>query len=141
MRRLHLEAAAASGRPFAPPDRGGGFRARQSTVIAIHGRSLMSRILAYTSPALGHLYPLTPILDELPRRGHDISLRTIESQGKLLLGRGFNASPISPKIETVEHYDCRPRHSLEALIHVMSIFSARARAGARHLLHAIAEGG
>src|SRR5258708_30424446 len=98
MRRLHLEAAAASGRPFAPPDRGGGFRARQSTVIAINGRSLMSRILAYTSPALGHLYPLTPILDELRPPGHDIALRPIESQVKLALGPGVNAAPISPTI-------------------------------------------
>lgn len=25
----------------------------------------MARVLAYTSPARGHLYPLVPILDEL----------------------------------------------------------------------------
>jgi len=99
----------------------------------------MSRILAYTSPALGHLYPLTPILDELRRRGHDISLRTIESQVKLELGRGFNAAPISPKIETVEHDDWRARNPREALIHVMSIFSARARYEVPDLQQAIAE--
>ena len=57
---------------------------RQQTEIA-HGRaarpvdakSLMARILAYTSPARGHLYPLTPILDELRGRGHDIAVRTL----------------------------------------------------------------
>ena len=37
----------------------------------------MVRILAYTSPAAGHLFPITPILDELSRRGHQISLRTL----------------------------------------------------------------
>jgi len=87
----------------------------------------MSRILAYTSPALGHLFPVTPILDELHRRGHEISVRTIESQVPLALGRGFHAAPISPKIETVEHDDWRARNPREALIHVMSIFSARAQ--------------
>ena len=34
----------------------------------------MSRVLAYTSPARGHLYPLTPILLELRDRGHDVSV-------------------------------------------------------------------
>ncbi len=33
----------------------------------------MARILAYTSPARGHLFPLTPILDELRARGHEIA--------------------------------------------------------------------
>ena len=37
----------------------------------------MARILAYTSPARGHLFPLTPILGELRRRGHEIVLRTL----------------------------------------------------------------
>src|SRR5258708_40063228 len=99
----------------------------------------MSRILAYTSPALGHLYPLTPILDELHRRGHDISLRTIESQVPLARSRGFRAAAISPKIETVEHDDWRARNPREALVHVMSIFSARARYEVPDLQQAIAE--
>jgi MGT family glycosyltransferase len=99
----------------------------------------MSRILAYTSPALGHLYPVTPILDELRRRGHEISLRTIGSQVPLALSRGFHAAPISPKIETVEHDDWRARNPREALIHVMSIFSDRARYEVPDLQQAIAE--
>ena len=36
----------------------------------------MSRILVYTTPARGRLFPVTPILDELRRRGHKIALRT-----------------------------------------------------------------
>lgn len=99
----------------------------------------MSRILAYTSPALGHLYPVTPILDELRRRGHAISLRTIESQVPLALSRGFHAAPISPKIETVEHDDWRAGNPRQALVHVMSIFSARARHEVPDLQRAIIE--
>jgi hypothetical protein len=48
----------------------------------------MSRILAYTTPARGHLFPVTPILDELHRRGHEIALRTLASQVPLMRDRG-----------------------------------------------------
>lgn len=40
----------------------------------------MTRILAYTSPGRGHLFPLTAILDELHRRGHHIRLRTLADE-------------------------------------------------------------
>ena len=34
----------------------------------------VSRLLAYTSPARGHLYPVVPILAELGGRGHETVL-------------------------------------------------------------------
>jgi hypothetical protein len=40
----------------------------------------MPRILASTSPAAGHLFPLTPILDKLADRGHQVSVRTLAAQ-------------------------------------------------------------
>ena len=40
----------------------------------------MPRILAYTSPAAGHLFPLTPILDKLADRGHQVTVRTLAAQ-------------------------------------------------------------
>jgi hypothetical protein len=55
----------------------------------------MSRVLAYTSPARGHLFPLTPILDELRSRGHDVAVRTLASQVELMRTRGFAAGPSS----------------------------------------------
>ena len=67
----------------------------------------MARILAYTSPAAGHLFPLTPILDELSRRGHQIALRTLASQVPLMKTRGFEAAPISAQVEAVGHDDWR----------------------------------
>jgi UDP:flavonoid glycosyltransferase YjiC (YdhE family) len=45
------------------------------------------KVLAYTSPARGHLYPIVPILLELQRRGHEIALRTLASHGARTLGR------------------------------------------------------
>lgn len=98
----------------------------------------MSRVLAYTSPARGHLYPITPILDELGRRGHEISLRTLESEVPLALGRGFRAAPISPDIEGIEHDDWRARNPRAALVHAMRVFTARAQYEVPDLRQAIA---
>ena len=59
----------------------------------------MARILAYTSPAAGHLFPLTPILDELAGRGHQIAVRTLAAQVPLMQAHGFAAAPISEQVE------------------------------------------
>lgn len=99
----------------------------------------MSRILAYTSPARGHLFPVTPILDELRRRGHEISVRTLASQAPMMRSRGFKASQISPDIEAIEHDDWRARNSREGLDHTVRVFVARARHDAPDLRSAIAE--
>ena len=39
----------------------------------------MATILAYTSPGLGHLFPISALLTELSRRGHKIHLRTLST--------------------------------------------------------------
>ena len=62
----------------------------------------MARVLAYTSPARGHLFPVTPILDELHGRGYRIALRTLDSQVERMCARGFDAAPIDPAIERIE---------------------------------------
>jgi UDP:flavonoid glycosyltransferase YjiC (YdhE family) len=99
----------------------------------------MSRVLAYTSPGRGHLYPITPILDELHRRGHEISLRTLESEVPVALSRGFHAAPISPQIEAIEHDDWRARNPRAALVRAIRIFTARAKFEVPDLRQAIAE--
>jgi len=48
------------------------------------------KILAYTSPARGHLFPLVPILDELSSRGHKVAVRTLASEVPMLRERGFD---------------------------------------------------
>jgi len=63
------------------------------------------KVLAYTSPARGHLFPLMPILDELSSRGHELSVRTLASQVPMLRERGFDAKPISADVEAIEHDD------------------------------------
>lgn len=98
----------------------------------------MARILAYTSPARGHLYPLTPILDELHRRGHDISVRTLASEVPLMRSRGFEAEPISSSVETLVHDDWRGKNPRQALAIAVSGFCARAEYDAADLEQAIA---
>lgn len=75
----------------------------------------MARILAYTSPARGHLFPLTPILDELKARGHVIALRTLHSELDLMRARGFEAEAISAAIEDRQHDDWRAGSPQKAL--------------------------
>jgi len=98
----------------------------------------MARILAYTSPARSHLFPLTPILDELHRRGHQIVLRTLASQVALMQARGFDAGPISAQVEAIEHDDWRARNPLQSVRQNARVFCARARHDAPDLTQAIA---
>jgi MGT family glycosyltransferase len=99
----------------------------------------MARILAYTSPGRSHLFPLTPVLDELHRRGHEIALRTLASQVPMMQARGFDVAPIDPRIETIEHIDWRARNPLHSLHLNANVFCARAEHDAPDLQRAIAE--
>jgi MGT family glycosyltransferase len=99
----------------------------------------MSRVLAYTSPARGHLFPLTPILDELLRRGHEISVRTLASEVPLMRGRGFAAEPISAHVEGIPLDDWHSRSPQRALAASVRGFCARAEYDAPDLTAAIRE--
>jgi MGT family glycosyltransferase len=97
----------------------------------------MSRVLAYTSPARGHLFPLTPILDELHARGHEVVVRTLAGGVDLMASRGFSAAPIRPAIEGIEHDDWRARTPQAALRRSVETFCARAAHDAPDLIRAI----
>jgi MGT family glycosyltransferase len=97
------------------------------------------KVLAYTSPARGHLYPLVPILDELARRGHAVAVRTLSSEVALMAERGFDAAPIAPAIEAIEHDDYHGRTAGAKLKRGMATFGARAEHEVTDLRGAIAE--
>ena len=99
----------------------------------------MTRILAYTSPGRSHLFPLTTILDELHRRGHQIMLRTLASQVPLMRARGFDAAPIAAEIERIEHDDWRTSNPLRSVRLNAAVFAARAKHDGPDLEQAIAE--
>jgi MGT family glycosyltransferase len=84
------------------------------------------KVLAYTSPARGHLYPLVPILDELARRGHTIAVRTLASQVPLVREHGFAAEAISPAIEAIEHDDYLANGPQRKLKRGIAVFASRA---------------
>jgi MGT family glycosyltransferase len=99
----------------------------------------MSRILAYTSPARGHLFPITPILDELHARGHEIVLRTLASQADLMRSRGFDTAPLDPVVEGIETDDYLARTPLGAQKRAMRMFCRRAEHDAADLQRAIGQ--
>jgi MGT family glycosyltransferase len=86
----------------------------------------MARILAYTSPARGHLFPITPILDELSSRGHRIALRTLASEVERMRSRGFEVEPIDEAIEQNRHDDYLARTPQGALKRALRTFARRA---------------
>ena len=99
----------------------------------------MARVLAYTSPARGHLYPLTPILGELRQRGHEVAVRTLASEVQLMRDQGFTAAPISERVEAIRHDDWQASNPRSALAHSVATFVARSEHDALDLHDAIAD--
>ena len=85
------------------------------------------KVLAYTTPARGHLFPLVPILDELAARGHEIALRTLASETGAMERRGFATRPIAPEIEAIEHDDYLAKTPPGRINRAIRVFGARAR--------------
>lgn len=99
----------------------------------------MATVLAYTSPAIGHLYPMTPLLLELRRRGHDVHLRTIDSHIDRLLALGVKAEAIDPGIGALDANDWKATNPRDALVESVRTFSDRAVIDGPDLAQAIGE--
>jgi MGT family glycosyltransferase len=99
----------------------------------------MPRILAYTSPAKGHLFPLTPILDALVERGHEVHLRTLASEVPRMNARGVQTAAIDARIEACVMGDWRARSPQQALSLAVRTFCDRAPHDAADLQRAIAD--
>lgn len=56
----------------------------------------MTKILAFTSPAKGHLYPVAPVLAELVSRGHDVTVLTLPGSEPALRPFGFTVRELPP---------------------------------------------
>jgi MGT family glycosyltransferase len=99
----------------------------------------MSTIYAFTTPARGHIYPLTPILLELRRRGHDVRVWTLSSEIEALAGLGLDAEPIDPAIEALPVNDWEAKNESEAVENTFGTFLKRAPHEVADLQRAIAE--
>lgn len=86
----------------------------------------MAVILAYTSPALGHVYPLAALLRELAGRGHEVHLRTMASQLSAMREAGLHTEVIDPRIEAVEGQDWLARNALGVLKRSIDVLCRRA---------------
>ena len=87
----------------------------------------MATILAYTSPALGHVLPISALLSELSRRGHDIHLRMYSAGIEIGQRLGFEADAIDPRIEALEHDDWKASSTPAALKRAFATFGRRAQ--------------
>ena len=85
----------------------------------------MSRYLAYTSPARGHLYPLVPTLLELRDRGHEIHVRTLASEVAALRAVGLDAEAIAAEIEEIPLADFEGATPEEGLAKALATFASR----------------
>ena len=99
----------------------------------------MARILAYTSPAIGHLFPLVPVLLELAERGHEVHVRTLANRVDLVREQGLAAEPIDPHVEAVTHV-LDPGGSRAGLEAAGDVFARRAAFDGPDLARAIEEG-
>lgn len=98
----------------------------------------MIRLLAYTSPARGHLYPVVPIMAELVGRGHRASLYTLAGELDHLAPLGIEGLAIDSSIEAIQIEDWRERSPLGAIRSVMRTFIERSAHEAPDLRRAIA---
>ncbi|GAA1432031.1 glycosyltransferase [Mycobacterium cookii] len=86
----------------------------------------MATILAYTSPALGHLLPTGALLSELARRGHAIHLRTLSTGVEIGQRLGFTTEAIDPRIEEIELDDWTATNPVASLKISVEVFGSRA---------------
>lgn len=97
------------------------------------------RILAYTSPARGHLTPMVGPLLELRRRGAEVHLRTLAAGVEGARAAGLEAAPISPAIEAVVHDDHEARVQLTSGARSFATLRRRAEHEVPDLEAALAE--
>ncbi len=86
----------------------------------------VATILAYTSPALGHLLPMSALLSELSSRGHRVHVRTLSTGVEIGRELGFAADAIDPRIEAIEVGDQEAANPRVALRRGVATFGRRA---------------
>ncbi len=84
------------------------------------------RVLVYTSPARGHLYPIVPIAAALARRGHRASVCTLSGELAHLPPLGVEGLAIDATVERNQVRDWLERSPLRSKLSVMRTFLERA---------------
>jgi len=85
------------------------------------------RILAYTSPARGHLNPMMGPLLELAARGAEVHVRTLASEVPAVRNAGLECEPIDPRIEAIEMDDHAAKSQVAAGERAFEVWARRAK--------------
>jgi UDP:flavonoid glycosyltransferase YjiC (YdhE family) len=85
------------------------------------------RILAYTSPARGHLNPMMGPLLELAARGAEVHVRTLSSQVSAVRDAGLACEPLDPRIEALEMDDHNAKSQVAAGERAFEVWARRAK--------------
>jgi UDP:flavonoid glycosyltransferase YjiC (YdhE family) len=85
------------------------------------------KVLAYTSPARGHLNPMMGPLLELARRGAEVHVRTLASGVAAVRAAGLQCERIDPRIEAIEMDDHSARTQVGAGKRAFGVWARRAR--------------
>jgi UDP:flavonoid glycosyltransferase YjiC (YdhE family) len=84
------------------------------------------KLLAYTSPSRGHLYPLLGILAELVSRGDNCVACTLSDELGHVRALGATGLAIEPRVERIELEDWRARSPRSAIRSALETFGERA---------------
>ncbi len=97
------------------------------------------RVLAYSSPARGHLHPMMPALLELRSRGAAVAVRTLSTALGSVRDAGIEAAPIDPAIERIDLDDHAQRSQIKAGARAYEVWGRRAAYEVEDLRRAIAD--
>ncbi|MFI0432784.1 MAG: glycosyltransferase [Candidatus Nanopelagicales bacterium] len=86
----------------------------------------MSRILIYTSPARGHLYPIMDTAIALRDAGHDVIVQTLPDERDVVLAAGLEHRAISPEVCRLTLADYTGSNPLAQLRRTLDCWSQRA---------------
>ncbi len=99
----------------------------------------MSTILAYTSPAAGHAFPLVPGLLALRARGHSVQLRTAPDLVDPIAAAGLDACAVDPRVASIPVDDHRAEGGRQRLTKGFERLLSRGQAERDDLARAIVE--
>jgi MGT family glycosyltransferase len=90
------------------------------------GTPAMATLLLYTSPALGNLFPMLALAQELHSRGHRVVVRTLTAGIATARGLNLETEAIDRRIEAIEMTDWQEPNPRAALAAAFAVFTRRA---------------
>lgn len=97
------------------------------------------KVLAYTSPARGHLNPMMGPLLELDRRGATVNVRTLAAGVPGVRDAGLECEAIDPRVEAIEMDDHAVSSQIEAGKRSFAVWAERAPLEVADFRAAVAE--